>query len=180
MKKISISILTFVLAVLLMSSAAHAAMSANVSYNETDLGSGLWQYDFTIENTSLLSDTHPYLWDLTLDFEEYANVTILNQPLNWTIGSYTSSFDLNDTDYLEMYSDATAYDVIPGDLVSLSFIADYQLGGIDFKAIFSDHGTQENWETVSGTASPVPIPAAVLLFGSGLIGLMGIRHKMGR
>ncbi len=51
-----------------------------------------------------------------------------------------------------------------------------------YDSIMFSH-TGENWHGftvgVSGLASPVPIPATVLLFGSGIIGLLGIR-KIGR
>ncbi len=185
MKKISNSVLAVaVLAILMMAPAAQAAVaitqpSANVLYSQTDLGGGLWQYDFSVENTSSAGDSHPYLWKVSLDFEEYAYVSLLNGPAAWSVGTFTGSLP-DTTDYVEMYSDAPGFDVLPGAvLAGLSFTADYPLGEIIYEAWFSDHGTPEVWTTISGTASAVPVPAAVWLLGSGLAGLVGIRRKFG-
>ncbi len=182
MKKINISFMALaLLAILIIAPAAQATLStlsADIRYTETDLGGGLWQYDFTIQNTSSsMEDSHPYLWKMALDFENDANVTLLNNPGNWTVGTYTGSLP-DITDYVEMYSDASDFDVIPGSLLTgLSFTADYRLGEITYEVGFSDHGTFEKWASISGTASAVPVPAAVWLLGSGLIGLMGFRRK---
>nr|NJM03387.1 VPLPA-CTERM sorting domain-containing protein [Desulfobacula sp.] len=178
MKKISISFMALaLLAVLMIASAAHATMSANILYTETELSEGLWQYNFTVENTSLAGESHPYLWKVALDFENNAYVTLLNNPGNWTVGTYIGSLP-DITDYVEMYSESSAFDILPGSLLSgLSFTADYRLGEITYEAWFSNHGTFEEWTSVSGTASAVPVPAAVWLLGSGLIGLAGICRK---
>jgi hypothetical protein len=181
MKKISISIMALaVLAILMISPAAQASLTEDIRYSETALGAGLWQYDFVIENKSSAGDFHPYLWKVSLDFEESAYVTLLNKPENWTVGTFTGSLP-GTTDYVQMYSDAIGFDVLPGALLAgLSFTADYQLGKITYEAWFSDHGTPEDWVPSSGTASAVPIPAAVWLLGSGLAGIVGIRRRLGR
>lgn len=156
------------------------ALPADIRYTETDLGGGLWQYDFTVENMSSMDDSHPYLWKVDLDFENSAYVTLLNNPASWSVGTFTGYLP-DTTDYVEMYSDASAFDVLPGSLLTgLSFTADFRLGVIDYVAWFSDHGAIEDWTSIEGTASPVPVPAAVWLLGSGLIGLAGLRRKTGR
>ncbi len=181
MKKINFTVITLaLLAFLMMTSSAQAAMSVNISYSETALGGDLWQYDFTLENTSSNDETYQYLSMVSLDFEEYANVTILNTAENWTIGTFTDTLYLNDTaetDYLELYSDAVEYDVLPGGTVGLSFTADYQIGEVSYTAFFSDSVNDWDWQESEGMASPVPVPAAVWLLGSGLLGLAGIRRK---
>ncbi|MBU2430572.1 MAG: PEP-CTERM sorting domain-containing protein [Proteobacteria bacterium] len=184
MKKISISLMGLaLLAILLIAPAAQAAMSANIIYSETNLGCD-WKYDFTVENTSLMTDSHPYLWNVALTFENSVNVTLLNTPADWTVATYTySPLYLNEpieTDYLEMSSDSIAFDVLPGALLAISFTADCQLGEITYVAEFSDHGEFEDWSSISGTAAPVPVPSAVLLLGFGLIGLAGICRKTDR
>ena len=183
MKKISISFMGLaLLAILLVAPAAHAtaALLADIRYTETVLGEGLWQYDFTVENMSSMDDSHPYLWKVDLEFENHAYVILLNNPTNWSAGTFDGYLP-DTTDYVTMYSDASAFDVFPGGLLTgLSFTADYQLGVIDYVAWFSDHGTIPDELSVffEGTASPVPVPAAVWLLGSGLIGLAGLRRKM--
>lgn len=62
----------------------------------------------------------------------------------------------------------------------LSFI-NYGLGGNDIKGIenipYDSPILNDGSITVRGGGAPVPIPAAVWLLGSGLIGLVGLRRK---
>ena len=180
MKKIINSFMVLaIMAVLMVVPAAQADTSVNIQYTEINLGGDLWQYDFTIMNTSLADDEYSYLSSVALDFEEGACVTVLSSPDDWSIGSFIG--DLPDTtDYVEMYSDAMDYDALFGNRLLLSITADYQLGEIAYEAEFSDHGAFENWTSVTGTASAVPVPGALWLLGTGLMGLVGIRRRNDR
>jgi len=184
MKKSILSILLFAaFSVFLISSAAQASMGVNILYSETDLGSGSWQYDLLFQNTSASDDTHPYLQKVALDFE-YANVTMLNMPANWTSYTYTGTAPIGvpvATDYLEMYSDMKSADVAAGSyLGGFRFTTDYRAGTIAYVATFSNHAELgENFADVAGSATPTPIPAAFWLLGSGLAGLAGLRRRIG-
>lgn len=177
MKKICITLVALaMLSILLIVPAAQAAVSVNIQYTKTDLGDGSYRYYFTIANTSLADDEYPNLSVVALDFEEEAYVTVLNSPAGWTVGSFIGSLPDN-TDYVQMYSDALEYDGLPGATLLLSFTADYQIGDITYTAIFND-GTYSGETQIGGTASAMPVPASAWLFGSGLIVLMGFRRKM--
>jgi hypothetical protein len=182
MKKSSLSSLLFAaIGILLIASVAQASLSANILYTETNLGSGLWQYDFVFQNTSLAGDTHPYLQSVKLDFEN-ANVNMLNKPSGWTVYTFTGTAPIGtpvSTDYLEMWSDMMGADVLPGSsLGGFKFTADYHIGTIAYEAMFSNHAFPENFTSLTGTASAVPVPAAVWLLGSGLVGLAGFRRRL--
>lgn len=185
MKKIGISIMVFaVLAILMITPAAQASLTADIRYSETDLGAGLWQYDYVFKNTSSIDATHPHLNQVNLYLGGETSVTVLNMPTDWTSYTFIGAAEIGTpvaTDYLEMYSDILSADVLIGSsLGGFRFTTDYQLGNIAYDAVFSNHAVIEGFATSSGTASAVPIPAAVWLLGSGLVGLVGIRRRLGR
>ncbi len=185
MKKIGISIMAFAaLAILLMAPAAQAYLAADIRYSETDLGGGLWQYDYVFKNTSSIDDAHPNLQRVELNLGGDTTVNVLNMPMAWTSYTFTGTVSVGTpvvTDYLEMYSDMPSADVLAGSLLGgFRFTSDYMLGNLNFEAVFSDHAGIEDFSTISGTTSAVPIPAAVWLLGSGLAGLVGIRRRLGR
>lgn len=55
-------------------------------------------------------------------------------------------------------------------------------GGPFTQVMFADHGDpygiQETYYTIDMSLHPTPIPGAILLLGSGLVGLAGIRRRM--
>lgn len=183
MKTRRLSILTLVLiGVLLASLPARADMSAAISYAETDLGDGTWQYDYVFQNTSSVDADHQYLQSVILYLDVDTTVTILSSLADWSSYTFTGSANVGDsvvTDYLEFYSDTLASDVAIGAILSgLSFTTTDKLGDIAFEAIFSDHAVMEDFASVSGTTSAVPIPATAWLLGLGLSGLAGLKRRL--
>ncbi len=95
-----------------------------------------------------------------------------------------AGFTLTETDdvnYADGYPQLT---LAGGNLVGFNYVADF---GVDTH-VFDSHdlyfdGWEYDWDlTVSGTwlsfeMTPVPVPAAVWLLGSGLIGLAGIARR---
>lgn len=140
-----------------MSSMAFASPSANLLYNETDLGGGVWQYDYAFHNTSSAGE---YLYKVFLDFggSYLANGSLL--PAGWfgTVwegANTTSSLDAMTTDM--------SYDIAANNsLGGFSFNVSQQLGNIAYTAEFDDHAG--NFSTVAGTTAVAPEPISSVLF----------------
>ena len=66
---------------------------------------------------------------------------------------------------------------IPGHAASLWTSAEYVLAFEDLRAQGSDRNYTDSVIMVQ-SVKPVPVPATLLLFGSGLFGLIGIRRKV--
>jgi hypothetical protein len=144
----------------ILSSAAFAAPGANLLYNETDLGGGLWQYDYTFYNTSTNSE---YLYNVDLLFDQTATVTGLPLPTGWNSTVWEGE---NETDFIVTFSTGSSYDIAAGSFLSgFSFTIDYLAGDTSYNAYFDDYigGTYNT----SGFTSIVPEPVSSILFAIG-------------
>lgn len=168
MKKF-LTLATAIVSILLISSAAGAAVSANLTYVETALQDGWYQYDYTAFNTSTTANA--YLYDLGFwHYNEAATFEWLSRPTGWVDpGTWSNWME-------ETYSDGFAYDIPAGSSLSgFSFKTDYQAGSIEFDALFryqtpAPYGTLAGTYggMTSGTSVPVvPEPISAILFLSG-------------
>lgn len=155
--------------IILISSSAFASRSASILYQELNLGNGLWQYDYTFNNTS---DTDEYLYSVWLDFDRSATVTGLPLPTGWGGTMWAGT---NTTAYLDTSSSGFIYDIPAGNSKSgFVFTINYQAGNIPFTAYFDDHAG--NISLSAGTTALVPEPLSSLLFLSGGAALIARRR----
>jgi subtilisin-like proprotein convertase family protein len=84
-----------------------------------------------------------------------------------TVGGCSDTDDVVGTDCVRFVAPADSYDAFIG----TSFAGDWTLTITDTQAF--DTGTLEFWEI----AAEIPAPPALLLFGSALIGAMGVRRS---
>jgi probable HAF family extracellular repeat protein len=129
---------------------------------------GQWDA-FITENGSMTS----------YDFDG-ANTTAyaINQQGAW-VGSYQSGSMSFDTSALLMEADGTMVDLNAADILGAGF--DHLTRAYDINI----HGQIVGYGLINGEdhaflLNPVPVPAAVWLFGSGLIGLMGFSRRKDR
>lgn len=159
--------------IFMLSSVALSAPSASILYQETDLGEGLWQYDYTFENTS----DSEYLYSVWLDFDTFYNITDPVLSDTW-VGNWGA---VSPTDYLEIHSNDFADDIAPGDLLGgFTFTVDSQIGSVPFTVYFDDHDGTRTYATglIAAAATVVPEPVSSMLFiiGGGILGFRRL-HK---
>lgn len=168
--------LLFIAAIItgLMAATAYAVPLANLSYQETSLGGGLWQYDYTLSNLS--GPGYGGLYDAFFFFDPAFTMSIAALPGGW------DGFGGNGFGEVYAMDPAGSDDILPGaSLGGFSFIFDAPVGSIDFEALFTNPFDPLNPEVAPGVtvqanaAAPVPEPSTMLLVVTGVIGLAAFR-----
>ncbi len=167
-RKLLISLIMSTALLFMLSTSAIATPGATMLYNETDLGGGTWQYDYTFYNTSTTED----LYSVYLYFDQERSFDWVNIPSGWD--STLNGFTPFPTTLADTYSIHPDYDIAAGNnLGYFSFTVDYQAGDISYDAFFSGDNT------LSGTTSLVPEPISSTLFivGGATLGFRRFRKR---
>ena len=168
------------LALALLPSAAFA-QDARALYTETDLGGGLWRYQYRF-----LNDLNPVafagfnLYDMVFTLNGTTLITPETAAPNWV--------DITTTDFIEYFSlfpgsPPGGSDIGPGGSLSgFAFVANQQLGDLDFVATFTDPDNPTNPRFFSGVSSQdistsAPEPGSVGLLAMGLASGILLRKR---
>lgn len=166
-KKILMLIKT-IITLFLLSSVVFASPSANIVYNETNLGNGSWQYDYIFHNFSTAGES---LYSVWFDFAQTSTVTGSPLPTGWDGTVWEGT---NNTDYIDSFSTSSAlpdYDIAAGSsLGGFSFTIDYRAGDIPYTAYFD---TESGSSYISGTTIivPEPISSSLFIIGGAILGI---------
>ncbi len=168
-RNIFFTILLVLVSMLSITTPTFASGGATLLYEETDLGGGIWQYDYTFYNTSSAGES---LYNVYFYFPMLVTITGSPLPAGWDGTVWTGT---NVTDWLDTFSYEPVYDIAAGTYRSgFSFMINYRAGNINYDAYYGD------FSVVSGTTAIIPEPISYILFLSGGIVLGGKCHRKKR
>lgn len=156
---------------LAMSGAVYALPMADLVYQETDIGGGQWQYDYTLFN---LSGPGYNLYDVFF---------LVDSSVTMSIEAFAPDWDgFGGAGFGEIFSLDPGSDILPGaSLGGFRFIFDSRVGNIFFEALFTEPTGLEAPLIVPGVTAPagapVPEPSTLLMVGAGLSGLWFLKRR---
>ncbi len=183
MKTKMIRILLALLLILsVLPASAQTAIPARILGTETNIGGGLWQYDYTVYNDlDAVAFPNYTLYDVTYQYDPIANLTVDALPNRW---SDLPDFGQIETLATDVGAPPLGSEIIPGaSLSGFRFTFDYQAGSLPFTALFTNPNDLSNPIVYNGfttliAASGVPEPGAFgLLVGSLSCGAFVVRRR---
>jgi hypothetical protein len=172
------AIILTVLILVLISASASAAPIADITFSETSLGGGQWQYDYTLSNLSdPILDAGFDLYEFDFNFSPTAAFTVLSLPFGWD--------KIDGPGFVQFFSQnpgepPLGTDVAPaGSLSGFSIVFDYQPGNLAFASYLADPTDPAIPVVYQGTttASAVPEPGTFALLASALAAVFCMKKK---
>jgi hypothetical protein len=166
-----LAVFAFLLVFLSGTAMVQAGPIASFTFVETDLGGGIWQYDYTLTNLSdPILDGGFDLYSLSLFFDPAAIFSVVSLPYGWE--------EIDGAGFADVFSIIPGafpdgFDIAPGtSLAGFRFQFNYRAGILPFQAMFSNPADYENPAFYQGNTTSVPDESSTLLLT--IIGISGI------
>jgi len=167
-----------IICLLVFSTSAFSTQSASLMFQEQDLGTGWWQYDYSVKNTS---DNGEYLYMFLLDFGKAVTVQGTALPQSWFGVVWEGT---NVTTFLDARSINPATYISAGEsLNGFSFRTNNQVGNLSYHAEFlnvpSINGSTKRDNALAPPMGPEPLSSLLFVTGGATIVFRNrIRRKM--
>ncbi len=162
----------------LISVFANTSSASTVSYDVTNISGNTWEYTYTVSNDTLAVDIEEFT--IFFDYTAYENLALATAPTDWDPLAIQPSTTLPDDGFYDALALSGGI-AAGGSLGGFTVRFDYLLGGTPGSQAFDiiDPITFATLDSGQTVLAAVPVPAAIWLFGSGLLALLGsVRKKV--
>ena len=139
--------------------------AAQIQYSLTNINNNVWQYDYTVNNTTLASDIEQF--SIVFDIDQYTNLSTSLTPAGWDALVLQPDADIPDDgiyDALALGSGIGLGEILGGFTVEFEYLGAGIPGAQAFTIV--DRNT---FATLESGTTVVPLPGALWLFMSGLL-----------
>lgn len=154
------------------------ANATTVSYDVSNIAGNTWEYQYTVTNDSLATNINEFVIYFTEG--SYNNISFGSTPAQWDPLVIQPDPYLPDDGFYDALALTSAVSIAPGSsLGQFTVQFNYLSAGVPSAQYFEilDPFTRIVLDNGYTQPSAVPLPAAVWMFGSGLVGLMGIAKR---
>lgn len=154
-----------------------AINATSITYDLVNIGGNTWEYTYNISNDTLLGGIEEFT--VFFDYTLYVNLSITTIPADWDPIAIQPDPGLPDDGFYDALALVTG--IAPGGSlggfgVQFDYLGVGTPGDQSFDII--DSNTFATLDSGTTQLAAVPIPAAIWLFGTGLISLLGVsRYK---
>ena len=153
------------------------AHATTVFYNVSNISGNTWEYSYTISNDMLTVDIEEFT--IFFDVGLYENLVAASPPAGWDPLVIEPDPFIPDDGFYDAL--ALSVGIAPDDsLGGFNVQFDYLGAGVPGDQFFDIVDPVTFMSLDSGFTQVVPVPAAIWLFGSGLVGILGVgaaRHR---
>ena len=156
---------------------AGSSSATTVSYDVTNISGNTWEYSYTVNNDTLGFAIEEFT--IFFDYTAYENLISTAAPSGWDPLVIQPDTGLPDDGFYDALVISGSGIGVGGSLGVFSVQFDYLLGGTPGSQAFDivDPFTFDVLDSGFTQASTVPVPAALWLFGSGILGLLGFVRR---
>jgi hypothetical protein len=150
------------------------SMATTIYYDVTNITGNTWEYSYTVNNDTLSFNIDEFTIYFSLG--DYQNLSVVSSPVSWDSLVVEPDNFLGNDGYFD--SLALSGGIAPGNslgglIVSFNYLGTGNPGSQLFEIVDPADFTVLD----SGQTEVVPVPSAILLFGSGLLGLVVVARR---